>query len=121
MGLSAGKLFVGHKMKYKMSFAQYQQCQKMSKNEFNRWIIKFYQTAYDDGYQDALEKIPDDAVIIDRFENIIIEWSQEEFSQMLQSIKGIGPTLAEKIIQCICSRYDTLDISETAEDSLGDV
>lgn len=108
-------------MKYKMSFAQYQQCQKMSKNEFNRWIIKFYQTAYDDGYQDALEKIPDDAVIIDRFENIIIEWSQEEFSQMLQSIKGIGPTLAEKIIQCICSRYDTLDISETAEDSLGSV
>lgn len=102
-------------MKYKMSFAQYQQCQKMSKNEFNRWIIKFYQTAYDDGYQDALKHIPDDAVIIDRSENIIIEWSQEEFLQMLQSIKGIGPVLAEKIAQCISNRYDVSDISEPAE------
>ena len=99
-------------MKYKMSFAQYQQCQKMSKNEFNRWIIKFYQTAYDDGFQDALKHIPDDAVIFNRSENIILEWSQEEFSQMLQSIKGIGPALAEKIVQCICNRYD---IPEPAE------
>lgn len=98
-----------------MSFSQYQQCQKMSKNEFNRWIIKFYQTAYNDGYQEALKNIPDNATIIDCSENVVLEWSQEEFSQMLQGIKGIGPALAEKIIQGICSRYDILDNSETAE------
>ena len=102
-------------MKYKMSFAQYQQCQKMSKNEFNRWIIKFYQTAYNDGYQEALKNIPYNGTIIDCSENVVLEWSQEEFSQMLQSIKGIGPALAEKIIQGICSRYDILDTPETAE------
>ena len=97
-------------MKYKMSFSQYQQCQKMSKNEFNRWVIKFYQNAYNDGYKEALEKIPDNAAIIDCSENIIIEWSQEEFSQMLRSIKGVGPVLAEKIINAICSKYDTADL-----------
>lgn len=107
-------------MKYKMSFSQYQQCQKMSKNEFNRWIIRFYQTAYDDGYQKALENIPEDAAIIDCSESIIIEWSQEEFSQMLQSIKGVGPVLAEKIINAICSKYDTADsdIAEADENPL---
>lgn len=90
----------------------------MSKNEFNRWIIRFYQTAYDDGYQKALEKIPQNAAIIDCSESIIIEWSQEEFSQMLQSIKGIGPTLAEKIINTICSKYDVPDIVEADENPL---
>ena len=105
-------------MKHKMSFAQYQQCQKMSKNEFNLWIIKFYQAAYDYGYQKALENIPENAAIIDCSESIVIEWSQEEFSQMLQSIKGIGPALAEKIINAICSKYDIPDIIEADENPL---
>ena len=91
---------------------------KCLKNEFNRWIIRFYQTAYDDGYQKALENIPENAAIIDCSESIIIEWSQEEFSQMLQSIKGIGPALAEKIINAICSKYDISDIVEADENPL---
>lgn len=34
--------------KYKMPFSQYKQCQKMTKNEFSRWLETFADTMWNE-------------------------------------------------------------------------
>lgn len=39
-------------------------------------------------------------------ENVVVEWSYEEFKDMLLSVKGIGENKAEAIIDKIYECYD---------------
>ena len=58
------------------------------------------------GYQEAMKDVPDGSVVFDPNENVIINWEEDEFYQMLTSIKGVGDTLANKILDKIYEHYD---------------
>lgn len=71
---------VNGKMKKPIDFSTYQRLQKMSFNEFNRWITKLYKTAYIDGANAC-------------------EIDDSELSKILTSVKGVGEKRAKEIIQ----------------------
>ena len=93
-------------MKYKMPFNEYDRCRKMSKNEFSRWLTTFFDTAFQEGYKQACSDVPDGSIVIDPNENVVVEWSYEEFKDMLLSVKGIGENKAEAIIDKIYEYYE---------------
>lgn len=78
----------------------------MTKNEFSRWLETFADTMWNEGYQEAMKDVPDGSVVFDPNENVIINWEEDEFYNMLTSIKGVGDTLANKILDKIYEHYD---------------
>lgn len=96
-------------MGYKMPFSQYKACQKMSKNEFGRWLEVFWREAEKQGYQRACEEVPDGSIIIDPEGSIVVQWSEDQFRAMLLSVSGVGPKLADKIIDKVYQEYDQND------------
>lgn len=73
---------------YKMPFNQYKACQRMTKNEFSRWIETFADKMWQQGYSKACEDIPEGAIIIS---------NKEKLNELLLTVPGIGPKLCEKI------------------------
>ncbi len=92
--------------KYKMPYGQYKICQKMTKNEFGRWLETFAEEMANQGYEQACKDIPDGSIVLNPEENLIVNWEEEEFYNMLLTVKGIGPSLANKIIDKIYEYYD---------------
>ena len=74
--------------KYKMPFNQYKQCQKMTKNEFTRWVETIADETYKDGYREAMKDVPDGCIVLNPEEVVVIDWNDEEFYDMLLSVKG---------------------------------
>lgn len=93
-------------MGYKMPFSQYKACQKMSKNEFGRWLEVFWREAEKQGYQRACDEVPDGSIIINPKDSIVVQWSEDQFRAMLLSVSGVGPKLADKIIDQVYMEYD---------------
>ena len=62
----------GSKMGYKMPFNQYKACQKMSKNEFERWLKAFWREAEQQGYQRACDEVPDGSIVINPEDSIVV-------------------------------------------------
>lgn len=93
--------------KYKMPFNQYKQCQKMTKNEFTRWVETIADETYKDGYREAMKDVPDGCIVLNPEEVVIIDWNDEEFYDMLLSVKGVGKALADKIMDKIYEHYDS--------------
>lgn len=91
---------------YRMPFNQYKDCQKMTKNEFSRWIQSIWRQAVEEGYQQACAEVPDGSIVINPEDSVVVQWSEDEFRDMLLGVKGVGPRLAEAIIQAIYERYD---------------
>lgn len=73
------------------SFSDFKRIQRMSLNEFNVWMRTFYQTAYDDGL-DAIEA---------EFGDCIATVYEDRLMEILLSIKGIGQSRADQIIDAI--------------------
>lgn len=92
--------------RYKMPFNQYKECQKMTKNEFSRWLGTFFDTAYESGYQAACKDVPEGSIVIDPSDNVVVEWIYEEFKEMLLSVKGIDEAKAESIIDRLYEYYE---------------
>lgn len=92
--------------KYKMPFNQYKQCQKMTKNEFTRWVETIADETYKDGYREAMKDVPDGCIVLNPEEVVVIDWNDEEFYDMLLSVKGVGKALADKIMDKIYEYYD---------------
>lgn len=92
--------------KYKMPFNQYKQCQKMTKNEFTRWVETIADETYKDGYREAMKDVPDGCIVLNPEEVVVIDWNDEEFYDMLLSVKGVGKALADKIVDKIYKYYD---------------
>lgn len=93
-------------MGYKMPFNQYKACQKMSKNEFERWLKAFWREAEQQGYQRACEEVPDGSIVINPEDSIVVQWSEDQFRAMLLSVSGVGPKLADKIIDQVYMECD---------------
>lgn len=92
--------------KYKMPFNQYKECQRMTKNEFSRWLGTFFDTAFEQGYQQACSDVPEGSIIINPDDNVVIDFEYEEFKSVLLSVKGIGETKAENIIDKLYEYYE---------------
>lgn len=90
-----------------MPFNQYKQCQKMTKNEFTRWVETIADETYKDGYREAMKDVPDGCIVLNPEEVVIIDWNDEEFYDMLLSVKGVGKALADKIMDKIYEHYDS--------------
>lgn len=91
--------------KYKMPFNQYKACQKMTKNEFSRWLSAFAEEMWEQGYSDACEDVPDGAVVIDTSDTMVLDTSEEEMRKVLLSVPGVGPKLCERIIDKVYETY----------------
>ena len=93
-------------MKYKMPFNQYKQCQKMTKNQFDRWLETFASQMWQQGYNKACEDVPDGSVVIDTTDTMIIDTDYDELYNKILSVKGVGPALCERILDKLYEEYD---------------
>ena len=69
-------------------FRDYKQIQKMTFNQFNRWVEVLYKSGFEDGLNAGQD-------------NVIAEISDDELMEILLSVKGIGRKRAEQVIEKI--------------------
>ncbi len=80
-------------MKGKISFSDFQKVRQMSLNEFNRFMKRSWDTAYESGKYDGKESIKKQEHLRES-----IAYSDQELFDILCSISGIGKIRARKII-----------------------
>ena len=105
-------------MRYKMTFSQYKQCQKMTKNEFSRWLEAFADQMWQQGYSKACEDVPEGSVVIDTTDTMVIDTSEDKMREVLMSVPGVGPKLCDKIIDRVYEVFDGYVKEEHASESL---
>lgn len=81
---------------FKVDFATMSRIKRMNQKQLGDWLVQFGKTLYNDGYTQALNDIKEEE---DEFEKIIFE--EDEFYNMLISIKGISTNTANKIMDRI--------------------
>lgn len=87
---------------FKVDFATMSRIKKMNQKQLGSWLVQFGKTLYNDGYTQALNDIKEEEdKKEDEFEKIIFE--EDEFYNMLISIKGISMNTANKIMDKIMS------------------
>ncbi len=74
------------------SFSDFKRVQKLSLNDFNRWMTALYQTAFEAGLREGESEL-DEAVILD----------EAKLLQIILSVKGVGQKRAELIVDKILS------------------
>lgn len=92
--------------KYKMPFNQYKMCQKMTPNQFSRWVKAFADEMWEQGYSKACEDYPEGAIVIDTSDTMVVDASEEKMREVLLSVPGVGPKLCEKIINRVYEVFD---------------
>lgn len=78
---------------FKVDFATMTRIRKMNQKQLGNYLVQFGKSLYDDGYSQALNDIKQKE---DETEKIIFE--EDEFYNMLISIKGISTNTANKIM-----------------------
>lgn len=73
-----------------ITFAELKRIQKMSLNEFNRWIAALCTTLYEDGLREGESEFDDCAIL-----------TEERLMEIMLSVKGIGKNRAEQVINVI--------------------
>lgn len=87
---------------FKVDFATMSRIKKMNQKQLGSWLVQFGKTLYNDGYTQALNDIKEEEdKKEDEFDKIIFE--EDEFYNMLLSIKGISINTANKIMDKIVS------------------
>lgn len=87
---------------FKVDFATMSIIKKMNQKQLGSWLVQFGKTLYNDGYTQALNDIKEEEdKKEDEFDKIIFE--EDEFYNMLLSIKGISINTANKIMDKIVS------------------
>lgn len=85
---------------FKVDFATMSRIKKMNQKQLGSWLVQFGKTLYNDGYTQALNDIKEEEdKKEDEFDKIIFE--EDEFYNMLLSIKGISINTANKIMDKI--------------------
>lgn len=75
-----------------INFSAWKKLIKYSFNDFNKWVIEFYKSAYLDGIEYVEEKTKEDC-----FTSI----TEERLLEILLSVKGIGRIRAQKVVDMI--------------------
>ena len=83
---------------FKVDFATMSRIKRMNQKQLGSWLVQFGKSLYNDGYTQALNDIKEKE---DEFDKIIFE--EDEFYNMLLSIKGISINTANKIMDKIVS------------------
>ena len=104
-------------MKYKMAFSQYKQCQKMTKNEFSRWLETFADQMWQQGYSKACKDVPEGSVVIDTTDTMVVDTSEDKMREVLMSVPGVGLKLCDKIIDRVYEVFDGYVKEERASES----
>ena len=84
-----------------ISFAQLKQIQKMSLNDFNRWLMELCKAMYSDGFKEGESAFDDCAIVTD-----------ERLMEVMLSVKGIGRNRAEQVINILLNE-EVVNGSET--------
>lgn len=92
--------------KYKMPFNQYKACQKMSQKDFSKWVEALTKESWQQGYAKALEHVPDEAIVIDASNTMVINMNEEKLEKVLLSVPGVGSRLCGRIIDAIYEAFD---------------
>lgn len=97
--------------KYRMPFSQYKACQKMTKNEFSRWLETFAEEMWNQGYTDAQKGV----TVIDTSDTMVIDTDETKIRELLLSVPGVGPKLCDKIIDRVyevCDGYISTEVND---------
>lgn len=70
------------------SFSDMKKVQKMTLNQFNRWV----ECVYKSGMQDGLDTV---------YEDTVAEVAEDDLYEILLSVKGIGPKRADDVMRKI--------------------
>jgi len=73
-----------------ISFAQLKQIQKMSLNDFNRWLMELCKAMYSDGFKEGESEFDDCAIV-----------TEERLMEVMLSVKGIGRNRAEQVVNIL--------------------
>lgn len=84
-----------------ISFAQLKQIQKMSLNDFNRWLMELCKAMYSDGFKEGESEFDDCAIV-----------TEDRLMEVLLSVKGIGRNRAEQVINILLNE-EVVNGSET--------
>ena len=69
-----------------IDFSAFKKLQRLSLNEFNRWLFDLCNTVYEDGVNSVSQ-------------NSAVELTDERLLEILLSVKGIGHNRAEAVIR----------------------
>ena len=75
-----------------ITFAELKRIQKLSLNEFNRWITALCKEIYEDGLREGESEFDDVAIL-----------TEERLMEIMLSVKGIGKNRAEQVVELILS------------------
>ena len=84
-----------------ITFAQLKQIQKMSLNDFNRWLTELCKAMYSDGFKEGESEFDDCAIV-----------TEERLMEVMLSVKGIGRNRAEQVINILLNE-EVVNGSET--------
>lgn len=84
-----------------ITFAQLKQIQKMSLNDFNRWLMELCKAMYSDGFKEGESEFDDCAIV-----------TEERLMEVMLSVKGIGRNRAEQVINILLNE-EVVNGSET--------
>lgn len=73
-----------------LSRDNWKRLQHMSREEMQRYLVAYYRTAFEDG--------------ANAVSSIEVPW--EEIMDVIRSVKGVGPALAERIDQAVRGEFD---------------
>lgn len=95
-------------MKKVADFKTYQLVKKLSFNDFNRWIVALYGSAYDDGKADVSNTLLDECMST---------LTEDRLMEILLSVKGIGKNRAREVVEKVLQEGVTYSGTETRRDS----
>ena len=87
---------------YKRMADQHKRLQKMSRSQFISWACSFYDSAHHDGFTEAEQQYTRSGINVSAdIADEVEVYDADNLYDTLLSIRGIGPTLAARIMDAI--------------------
>ena len=80
-----------------ITFAELKRIQKLSLNEFNRWITALCREIYEDGLREGESEFDDAAIL-----------TADRLLEIMLSVKGIGKNRAEQVLEIILNEQESV-------------
>lgn len=80
-----------------ITFAELKRIQKLSLNEFNRWITALCKEIYEDGLREGESEFDDAAIL-----------TADRLLEIMLSVKGIGRNRAEQVLEVILNEQENI-------------
>lgn len=80
-----------------ITFAELKRIQKLSLNEFNRWITALCKEIYEDGLREGESEFDDAAIL-----------TADRLLEIMLSVKGIGKNRAEQVLEIILNEQESV-------------